>query len=104
METNIPENKSFFQKNIKEISAFAISIIVSLLGFLLLPDKIFVSLLSNAPTPETSRNLFLVGMTFIVGLSALMSIFNEDTKKWFAIEVVLLLVQIAIVAYNLIVL
>ncbi len=104
METNIPENKSFFQKNIKEISAFAISVIVSLLGFLLLPDKIFVSLLSNAPVPETSRNLFLVGMTFIVGLSALMSIFTENTKKWIALESVLTIAQIGFVAYNLIVL
>lgn len=101
---NCPKNKSFLRENIKQISAFALSVIVSLLGFLLLPDKIFVSLLSNAPTPETSRNLFLVGMAFIVGLSASMSIFAENSKKWFATEVVLLLVQIAIVAYNLIVL
>ncbi len=101
---NCPENKSFFRENITQISLFALSVIVSVLGFLLLPDKIFVSLFSNAPTPETEKTIFLAGMALVVGLSASMSIFNEDTKKWLATEAVLLLIQIAIAVYNLIVL
>ncbi len=101
---NCPKNKSFFRKNITQISLFALSVIVGILGFLLLPDKIFVSLLSNAPLPETSRNLFLVGMVLIVGLSCLMSIFTENSKKWLAVEAVLLVAQIGFVAYNLVVL
>ena len=77
---------------------------VALVLFFLLPDKIFVQLIDSGKTPETSTVLFLaVGALIIVGSGA-MSLFNENGKKWIALQSVVAIGFVGCLVYNLFVL
>ncbi len=86
-----------------------VSFMLVILGFALLPDKIFVSLFSESSRPETDKTFFLVASFATIVLSAVMSFvsalfFDSKTRKWLALEAVLAIAFIGCVVYNCIVL
>ena len=102
--------KGFFEKIkgdkslIASIIVCLIAVLVAALGFILLPDKIFVELFAQGAKPETSRNFFLISGVFVALLSAVMCFVSENVKKWLAAETVISIAFIGCVVYNLIVL
>ncbi len=80
------------------------ALLATVVGLIFLPDMIFVQILSERPDPETKKLFFLLAMMFVSALSCFMCFFTEKRKKWLALEIVLVLAEIALVVYNLIVL
>ncbi len=89
---------------IASLSVLAVSVIATVVGFFLLPDKIYVQLFSEIKMPETDALIFLVAATLVVGLACLMCVFTENKKKWLATEVVLAILHFGCIVYNYIVL
>lgn len=86
------------------VSVFALTVIAAVVGFVLLPQKMFVELFSQRSGPETSKTLFLSVGVIVTALSSAMCFFAENVKKWLAAEVVLSLAFVGCIVYNLIVL
>ena len=89
---------------IASIAVLAVSVIASAVGAFLLPEKIYVQLLSETRVPETNTVFFLVAAAIVVGIACLMCIFTENKKKWLATEVVLAILHVGCVIYNCVVL
>ena len=82
------------------IAVCVVTLITAVTGFFTLPQKIFVQVMANSSTPETSTTLFLIASVLIVVLASMMCIFSENTKKWLAIEVVLAIAFLGCLVYN----
>ena len=98
-------------ERIKDDKSLAVAVLVLVLtaaavivGFVLLPTKMYVELFSQRSTPETSKVLFLSVGFLVVALSGAMCFLAENIKKWLAAEVVLSLAFVGCIVYNLIVL
>jgi hypothetical protein len=86
------------------VSVFVLTAAATVVGFVLLPQKMFVELFSQRSVPETSKTIFLSIGLIVVALSGIMCFFAENVKKWLATEVVLSLAFVGCIVYNLIVL
>lgn len=89
---------------IASASISAVSLLFAVISFFLLPEKIFVEVFSQAPVPETGTLFFLAVGFLMVAVAGAMSIFNENGKKWIALQSVLFIGYIGCLVYNLIVL
>ena len=83
---------------------FISAVIVAVIGFVLLPDKIFVELFSKSAYPETGKVLFLSVGLVVVALPTVMCFYAENVKKWLATEAVVSIAYVGCIVYNLIVL
>lgn len=86
------------------VAVGAISFVCAVVGYFVLPDKIFVQLLEQSSRPETSTLLFLIAGAVITNLCAVMFYFTEKVKKWFALQVVIAIAFVGCLVYNFIVL
>ncbi len=82
----------------------AIVFVCAVISFFLLPEKIFVQIMANSSTPETSTSIFLIAGVLIVGLASLMCILSENSKKWLATQSVLAIAVVGCLVYNYVVL
>ena len=101
-ETN--ENRGYNKLTIVSVVICAIVFATAVIGFFLLPQKIFVQLMSGSSQPETNTAWFLVAGVLIVGLASLMCILTENQRKWLATESALAIAVIGCIVYNCIVL
>lgn len=85
-------------------SVLFVTAAATVLGFVLLPNEIFVELFAQGAKPETSKALFLSVGFATVSLSGIMCFVAENVRKWLAAEVVLSLAFVGCIVYNLIVL
>ena len=86
------------------IAISAVSLVFAVISYFLLPEKIFVEVFSKEPVPETGTLFFLTVGFLMVAVAGAMSIFNENGKKWIALQSVLFIGYIGCLVYNLIVL
>lgn len=96
----LKENK-LLTASLAVLASAAVAVVI---GFVFLPDKIFVQLFSASSLPETGKVLFLSVSLLVVALSSVMCFFTENIKKWLALESVLAIAVAGCIAYNLIVL
>ena len=82
------------------VAISGIVFIAALIGFFILPEKIFVQIISDSKLPETSTSVFLIIGVLIVFLASLMCVLGENAKKWIAIQTVLSLAVIGYIVYN----
>ncbi len=86
------------------LSIALLSAVVSVVGILVLPEKLYIQLFSAIPVPETDSILFFAASAIIVCLSSVMCVLTADVKKWLALETVLAILQIGATVYNMAVL
>ena len=94
-------------KNALKVAAIAISafsLVFAAVSFIFLPEKIYVEVLGNSPVPETSTLLFCVIGALLVAVSGIMSLINENGKKWIALQSVLCIAFAGCLVYNMTVL
>ncbi len=96
-------NPKYDKITVASIAVSAFVFVCSAVSFFLLPEKIFVQLMTNSSTPETGTALFLIASVLIVGLASLMCILTENPRKWLAIQVVLAISIVGCLVYNFIV-
>ena len=89
---------------VASVAVCSLVFVFAIVGFFVLPEKIYVQLFSGVPVPETSTVLFIIGSALTVALASLMCILSENTKKWLATETVLAILVIGCMVYNFIVL
>jgi len=97
-------NPKYDKITVASIAVSAFVFVCSAVSFFLLPEKIFVQLMTGSSMPETSTKLFLIASVLIVGLASLMCILAENSKKWLAIQSVLAIAIVGCLVYNYIVL
>ncbi len=103
-EAEAPAGEDTEKIKIAAIILFALGAVAAVVGAILLPEKIFVQIISETKAPETEKLIFLVAAPIIVGLAGLMCFFGKNAKKWVAAESILAVLEIFCVVYNLIVL
>ena len=94
-------------KNVLKIASLSISatsLVFAIISYFVLPEKIFVQIISETRLPETSTALFIIFGFLMVAVSGVMSIFNEKGKKWIALQSVLFIGFVGCLVYNMIVL
>lgn len=95
-------NKNALKYASVAISAF--SLVFAAVSFIFLPEKIYVEVFGNSPVPETSTLLFCVIGALLVAVSGIMSLINENGKKWIALQSVLCIAFAGCLVYNMTVL
>ena len=86
------------------LSVALLSVVISVVGLSVLPEKLYIQLFSEIPVPETDSVLFFAVSAIMVCLSSAMCVLTADVKKWLALETVLIILQLGAAAYNTIVL
>lgn len=95
----ITERPYFYSSVSVGLAALACAVV----GYFVLPDKIFVQLLEQSNSPETSTLLFVIAGAVITNLCTAMCLFTDKVKKWFALQVVIAIAFVGCLVYNLIV-
>ena len=94
-------------KNALKIASLAISatsLAFAIVSFFLLPQKIYVQIISETRLPETGTLVFLIIGVLAIAVAGAMSIFNDNGKKWIALQSVLMIGFVGCLVYNMIVL
>ena len=81
----------------------AVCAVFALASYFLLPERIFVEILSGR-VPETVTSIFLLIGTMIIVLAGMMCFYGREPKKWLALQSVLAIAFIGCLVYNHIVL
>lgn len=81
----------------------AAAFVLSVVSFFVLPDRISVQLIGSG-YPETNTLAFLLVGFLSVALCGAMCIFNENGKKWIAMQSVLAIAYCGYLIVNMIVL
>ena len=89
---------------VASLAISATSLAFAIVSFFLLPQKIYVQIISETRLPETGTLFFLTVGFLMVAVAGAMSIFNENGKKWIALQSVLFIGYIGCLVYNMIVL
>lgn len=81
----------------------AITIVLNITCFFVLPDRIITQINFDGSTPQTvNKAVYLIAAMLIIGLSSMLSIkFEEKRIKYFVIVCVLTVGNLLAVVYNL---
>ncbi len=92
------QKKRFHPVSLAAGLLLAVTAVLNMSALFFLP----ATLSAGITAQRISTLSFLVGGILLVGVSGLMAVFGENSKKWIAIEGVLALADTALVIYNLI--
>lgn len=95
--------KLFSAQNLPPLIIAAFSVLLNGTAVFFLPEKLTTGIeLLGKGTPTTDRGAFVVIATCMLLASCAMCIFSENRKKWLALSVVLLILDVLCIVLNLI--
>lgn len=89
---------------VASLAISATSLAFAIVSFFLLPQKIYVQIIRESRLPETGTLTFLIIGVIAIAVAGAMCFYNENGKKWIALQSVLMIGFIGCLVYNMIVL
>lgn len=92
------------QFTVNEIIVFicaGVTLLLNTVAYFFLPDKIATQLTFSGAPRNTSTLFYLVALVFLVAASAIMTVFSEKKQRFFAISLILTVINIICVVINL---